>query len=201
MSDEQRENPVGASGESEAGGGCGSRVQNRMQAEEALRELTEIRRDLERMDAACEARVALERSRSARASAPLAARAARLERDLGGWAAGRLDGRGGSLVLEWGEVRCERSVKLNTMPGANWAQVVARLREEGRDEALIRTERPDPAALAALGEAELRSLGVVKSAARRFVVATKPAPSSAFPRRLEEVEWTREACRQMDAGK
>jgi len=167
-------------------------LQSRAQAEAVLMELQEVRQALERMEAACEARVAQERALCSRRAVPLVARAAGLEKRLENWAGQCLGERGGLLRLQAGELHQDCSVELNTLPGQNWGSVVAKLGALGRRDALVVMERPNPAVLATWGDAELAGIGVQKCAARRFVVATKPAPSNAVPHPVETSTWAQE---------
>lgn len=168
------------------------RLENRAQAEAAVQELRTVRQALERIEAVCEARVAHARAVCSLRSLPLAGRAAGLERMLETWAGQLLGECPGTLDLRAGTLYQQCSVELNTALGQTWGGVVARLKAMGRQEALVVMERPNPAVLAAWGEGELAGIGVLKSAARRFVVATKPAPSNAVPHPVETSTWAQE---------
>ncbi|BBD08679.1 uncharacterized protein DFE_1953 [Desulfovibrio ferrophilus] len=181
------------SGRTQSPKGERNQVRNRAQAEKMMEELAVIRQELTRIEAACESRVIHERALCAQTARPLEVRAGVVEKALEGWALRHM-GRGKSMLqLHAGKVHQDCYVELNTLAGHNWCDVIARLKAVGRSDMVQVMERPDATGLATWSDAELAEVGVRKSAARRFVVATKPAPSNAFPRRQEEVKWAQKS--------
>lgn len=138
-------------------------------ADQALRELGDLRRALETVLREAKRRARRIEAQAEARARPLRAHLLALEQGLEAFAAAnpRLFGSRGRLDLPAGRLVVRRWRALRPLPGQTWAGVNVRLAGEGLAAA-------DPATLAGLPEERLRSLGLAAAEHRSFWCAPRP---------------------------
>lgn len=145
-------------------------------ADQALREVGDLRRVLETILRDAERRARRIEARAEARARPLRARLRALERALEAFAAAnpQLFGARGRLDLPAGRLGVRRWRTLRPLPGQTWAEVNARLAGAGLASGAWSPAGADPEVLAGLPEERLCSLGLAAAEHRSFWCAPRP---------------------------